>query len=151
MIKFQEGKIKILENMLIKLEASYNKLIKFIQTNESSDIAKSGLSENSKKARIVRPIKGNSVDQTERSLRRLFTLASSNQEFRNFRRQNTTNVNDKDIKFRAIESGLQLQSMYNQQLKSELDLMSNERNSYKSLYSNMQNQYMEVYNKEKTR
>lgn len=144
--KFQASKLKLYESMLIKLEASYNKVVRVLETNDIENPTK----EAQKKAKIAKPIKS-SGDSFEGSFRRMNTssLSSPNNAFR---RQSTSISPEKsNFRYNILDSTHQLQTMYYQQLKQELDLVKEEKHSYKSLYSQLQQDYMETYSKEKTR
>lgn len=155
--KFQEGKIKLYESMLNKLQERYDKLIRLISKFEETQYKDPSLE--TKKARIARPIRVPSIEDTdkgeviENNFRRMTTLVTREGVHHPLIRRQSTMLNphDKDLKFKSIESGYELQILYNHQLKEELDLTRNEKNAYKSLYSNFQSQNMDVYSKEKNR
>lgn len=149
--KFQEGKIQLYENMLNKLQESYDKLIRLMGKYEENN--KRVYFHDMKKAKIARPIRRAGIESCENFLSRTRTIGHCEGCHNpSIRRQNTMqNPFGKSIKFKSIESGYQLQALYNQQLKEELELTRNERNTYKSLYSSFQTQQMDVYTNEKAR
>ncbi|OMJ79477.1 hypothetical protein SteCoe_20486 [Stentor coeruleus] len=150
LIKFQESKIKLYECTLNKLQESYDKLIRLISKYEETHNIDT-ITE-SRKAKIARPIRGASVEIREGGFRRMSTIVHGEGYAPMFRRQSTmVNSNEKNMKFKSVESGFQLQVLYNHNLKQELELARNERNTFKSLYSNFQSQHMDIYNKDKLR
>ena len=152
LVKFQEKKLNLYETMFSNLKGSYDKLAVLIERYEFQENIKNGTFENLKKAKIARPIKGSGHDHMERDLKRGGTITSLDKTPRTMHRQSTSiSPNNEDVKFRALGSGLQMQFLHNQQLKSELEIVVNERNTYKSLYSSIQSDYLDIYTKEKSR
>lgn len=151
--KFQENKLKLYESMLTKLHDSYGKLAVFIEKIEGQGNLKNFSADNLKKAKIARPIKSSAPETVEKEFRRIGTVGPNEFVSRNFRRQCTSisQPNDQDVKFRALGSGLQLQTLHNQQLRNELEIIKDERNSFKTLYQGLQADYLDIYSKEKAR
>jgi Kinesin motor domain len=148
-INYQEHKIKILETMLIKLQSTHENFLKLV---EKSELGEGVSKENPKKAKIARPIRGNCNEKFEREVRRPSTILQ-NKDVSILKRHKTSiaNIDEKNLKLRSLESGFQLQSLYNQQLKKELELIRNERNTYKTLYYDTEQQSISVYHREKSR
>ena len=152
LVKFQEKKLNLYETMFSNLKGSYDKLAVLIERYEFQENIENGTFENLKKAKIARPIKGSGHDHMERDLTWRYNNFSCYKPLEAMHRQSTSiSPNNEDVKFRALGSGLQMQFLHNQQLKSELEIVVNERNTYKSLYSSIQSDYLDIYTKEKSR
>ena len=147
-IKFQENRIKELENMLKISQSSYEKLGKFVDLcggeNKNSFL--------SRKAKIAKPVNRKFSQMLDYKSLKLNGISTNSNEKSILKRHNTyIEQNEINIKVKIIESGLQLQSLFNSQLKQELEFKKIELNKYKTLNSEIQTQFVETYNKEKKR
>lgn len=153
LLSVQEKKIASLESILDRMQKSYSKLIELIERSNSV-VSNSFVIEEVRKGNIVKPIKGKIAKQgtLTRKHSRYSNKNPSNAGFSPVSRKGSVHdLSENSVKFRAIKSGFQLQCLYNEQLRQDLNTIKNERNSYKALYLDLQLQHLEVYNREKKR
>ena len=148
-LKFQANKLKLYENIIQSLQASYSKVVRVL---ESGEFDRGNLQDLQKKAKIIRPIKVQSSESFEGGLRRMNTSLLASNYSSSLRRQSTSVAPEKmNFKIGLLDSSYSVQMMYNQQLKQEIELVVAEKNSYKNLYSQFQGESYKMFEKEKGR
>ena len=150
-IKSQKQRITVLENVATSLSNSYAKLVEIIQKLES----------NAHEVPVEQPVRRNMVrfvkpqntiapNEMIRKKKRTGTVAFTNFMPSNLR--NSFNIAlEPNNKYLFLESSLQNQIMFNDQLKKSNDTITVERNSYKKLLDELINENQKIYLKEKER
>lgn len=145
-IKTQRERINTLEKMVGSLHNSFNKLSEILEILEK-DQARIEKSNEIGKGKFIRFIKPN--DNPSRKNNRMVTSIPFN--FAKDPRRNSAQTFSTHHKSLYLESDLQIQMLYNQQLKKSNEILTIERNSYKQLLDDLTKENSDVYVKEKDR
>lgn len=157
-INTQKERIGILEKMVLSLHSTYGKLVEIFEKLEKDQIKRDAGTELGK-GKIIRFVKPNvqpvQADKpVMRKANRTGTAAPLqflNRKKRNSLLANYDNLYEDHEKYLYLESNLQIQSLYNDQLKKSNEIITVERNSYKKLLDNLTSENSNVYAKEKDR
>ncbi|OMJ80828.1 hypothetical protein SteCoe_18830 [Stentor coeruleus] len=157
-INTQKERIGILEKMVLSLHNTYGKLVEIFEKLEKDQIKKDAGTDLGK-GKIIRFVKPNvqpvQADKpVMRKVNRTGTAAPLqflNRKKRNSLIANYDNLYEDHEKYLYLESNLQIQSLYNDQLKKSNEIITVERNSYKKLLDNLTSENSNVYAKEKDR
>lgn len=162
LLKHQDTKISLFENMVDHMHNSYNKLIVIIQKLENDHWNKEKTSDHIGRGKIIRPLKAfvrpnPVITETPTFVRRVKRLKTSATVLKPSKYEETdfkssfNEHNDDVYKIRTVETNLHLQTLFNQQMRSGYEHVKNECNIFKSLLENYQKQNMRTYIEEKER
>lgn len=154
-IKSQKQRISVLENVASSLSSSYAKLVEIIEKLEKNHFE--AAVEQPVRSRMVRFVKPQvtvapnaAPNELIRRKKRTGTVA-----FTNFMPKNPRNSfnmpQEQSNKYLYLESSLQNQIMFNDQLKKSNDTILAERNSYKKLLDELIVENQKIYFSEKDR
>ena len=154
-IKAQKERINTLEKMVNSLHNSFNKLTEIVEKLEKDQIYHEKPNEVAGRGRFIRFLKPTLMPQMPEELvqgrkgQRMVTSAPF--KLTSDLKRYSVQVADSWNKQLYLESDLQIQMLYNQQLKKSNETLTAERNSYKQLLDNLSKENSQVYAREKDR
>lgn len=160
LVKFQTNKISSLEKLVDHLHDSFNKVTNLIDKLENEHWSKEKLAEPLTKGKFIRPIRPTVMEKTgDRRSKRLHTTSTAAHKLRfddftpRFQglKSSFGEPHEDPYKLRNLETNLQLQTLFNQQMKGGYELAKSESSAYKQLLESYQEENLEVYFKEKER
>ncbi|CAG9330523.1 unnamed protein product [Blepharisma stoltei] len=164
--KFQENKIGALEQLVDHLHNSFNKIINLMNKLENEHWGKEKLSDPTPKGKFIRGIRP-TIIMDKPDIRRSnrmntalnYKLFSPSPRFDDITPRfaglkasfgDHGDQND-PYKVRSLETNLEVQTLFNQQIKNGYEIAKSESTTFKLLLETYQHENLEVYLKEKDR
>lgn len=150
-IATQEERINTLEKMIDSLNNSFDKILEILEVFENNQSAREKTADFAR-GNIIRFVKPSPKPEEKVPLRKSNrTGTTAPFKFKKIGSKNSSDQYDLVSKGLFLESNLQIQTLYNNQLKKANEIITTERNSYKSLLNELIKENSDVYSKEKER